>query len=252
MLVQSNGGKVYAILANNAGYELGVLPGIHLMSTTVFLVIRCRFKSLLTDYFDPMLAPKHVLVGGIERSENTLRGNVMLNTGFTLDKIGAGFPEIVATKLYHAADNFLLGQPGDPTVALYIPEKRDDFIKDFAQLVTSAIAPVYPAKDFSEVAPLTNAFDLQLFAAKPQAPKSPFAAVPGGKALPVDDGAAVVKLPLGGDDEPQPPGENPVDIASGGVDKPGTGPEVSAKVHVFGADKSREPQLAPAEADPNY
>jgi hypothetical protein len=231
MLVQSSSGKVYAILANNTAYELGIMPGLHVISTTVFLVARCRFKALASDHFDPMLVPKQVLVGGIERSENTLRGTVLLNTGFTLDKIGAGFPEIAATKLFKAADGFLLSLPGDPHAAVYINDKRDDFVKDFAQLVTSAIAPIYPAKDFSEVAPLINAFDLQMFAQKPQAPKSPFATLPGGK---VEDGAPVIKLPvIGGDLEP----DAPETLPTAGVDKPDTGLEVSAKVHVFGAEQ---------------
>lgn len=241
MLIQSTGGKVYAVLAHNATYELGVLPTIQLVSTTVFLAVRCRFKALASDYFDPMLAPKQVLVGGIERSGNTLRGTVMLNTGFTLEKVGAGFPEIASEKLFKAVDGFLLALPGTEDAALFVHDKRNDFVKDFAQLVTSAIAPIYPAKDFSEVASLINAFDLGLFASKPQAPKSPFATLTGGKAMPVDTGAEVTKLIVGGDYEPEVPVETGVDKSEKVIDSPATAPEVSAKVHVLGSEKPKEP-----------
>lgn len=248
MLVQSGGGKVYAVLANNAAFELGLMPQLQIMSTTVFLAVRCRFKSLTTDYFDPMLAPKQVLVGGIERSENTLRGTVMLNTGFTLEKVGAGFADIVSQKLFTAADGFLLGLVGAADVSLTVLDKRDDFTKDFAQLVTSAIAPIFPPKDFSEADVLINAFDLMLFGQTAQAPKSPFAALPGGKAVPMDQGASVFKVaPLGGDDEPPAPAS--ADVT---VDKPATGADTGAKVHILGSVTPRPTTEEIPVADPTY
>lgn len=248
MLIQSGGGKVYAVLANNAAFELSLMPQLLLQSTSVFLAVRCRYKALIENYFDPMKCPKQVLCGGIERSENTLRGTVMLNTGFTLDKIGAGFPTIVAEKLYHAADGFLLGLPGDEDAVLFDSNKRSDFVQDFAQLVLSAIAPVYPAKNFTHVPTLTNAFDLQIHAAKAETPASPFAALPGGKATEAPD--LVTKVILGGDDEPVLTSAEQAEQEK--VDKPATGGEVSAKVHIFGSTTPPFKDTKEPVADPTF
>ena len=228
MLTQSASGNVYAVIANDTSHELSLMPTVQVMSTTVFLVIRCRFKSLVADYFDPMLVPKTVLVGGIERSKNTLRGTVMLATGFTLEKIGSGFPALMADRLLAAAPGFLLpNSPEEEKAALYAPHIRSDFATDFAQLVNSAIEPVYPAKDFSGAEPLMTAFDLSIYAAGAGTAKSGFSALPGGK---VDPGANVKKVPIGGDDEPMMP--------EGVVAGPGT------KVHLFG----KAPPVAQEEA----
>jgi len=199
MLVQSGGGKVYAIIANNSEYELGLLPTLAVHSTTVFLMVRCRFKSLQSDLFNPMLVPKAVLVGGIERSTNTLRGTVALNTGFTVEKIGTGFPQLMAEKLYSVADGFLLPHSAEQeAAALYSSDKHPDFVKDFTQLVESAVALVFPAKDFSQVPPLLTIFDLSIHmeSAATKVPASPFAVHDGGKA---DEGPNVTKFPLGGE-----------------------------------------------------
>jgi len=230
MLIQSGSGKVYAVLANNTEFELSLMPTLALQSTTVFLDLRCRYKSLLSDYFDPMLAPKQVLVGGIERSQNTLRGHMVLNTGFTLDKIGTGFPDIVAQKVYDTCAGFLIGTEADTQECLTVKDRRDDFTHDFAQLVTSAIAPVHPAKDFSGASPLMNPFDLMIYTQTTATqPKSPFAAVPGGKD---DTGAPVHTLvPKGGDFEP----EAPNTLEKQGIDSSADPePILGDKVHVIG------------------
>lgn len=195
MLIQSGGGNVYAVLANNEDFELSVLPQLSVISTTVFLQVRCRYKSLKTEYFDPLLVPKRVLVGGIERSQNTLRGTVMLSTGFTLEKVGSGFPTIVSKRLFEAAVGFLIA---DDTnffgECLTAKNLRSDFITDFSQLVTSAIAPISPAKDFSDAPALLTAFDLAQYSetAGVISPKSGFQALPGGAG----------QEPVGEDDEP--------------------------------------------------
>lgn len=199
MLVQSGGGKVYAIIANNENFELGVLPTMQQVSTSIFLLLRLRFKSLQTDYFDPMLVPKAVLVSGIERSKNTLRSYYALNTGFTVEKVGAGFPELMAKKVLEHAPGTILGKTHGSTeeVALYDDSIRDDFVQDFSQLVESAIAPIYPSKDFSDVPPMLMPFDLQIHMelATNKAPASPFAVHDGGKAP--QDAPNVKKFPFG-------------------------------------------------------
>lgn len=176
MLVQSGSGRVYAVIANNEGYELSLSPELTLISTSVFLTVRCRFKALQSEVFDPILVPKSVLVGGIERSGNTLRGTVMLNTGFTVEKLGSGFPEIVADKLHKASDGFLFS-PGW-SAAIYPKDKRGDFSKDFAQLVETQMGPFYPPKNFSDAPDLLTQFDLMMFAnVSADAPESPFKVV---------------------------------------------------------------------------
>lgn len=165
MLVQSSSGKVYAVLANNDEYELGVLPEFLQISTTVFLSLRCRYRALKSDTFNPLLVPKPVLVGGIERSKNTLRGVMVLNTGFSVNKIGKGFPEIAATKLVTEvhAQGILVGKPEDGE-CLSTDDVRTDFVEHFAQLVESAIGPVFPPKDFSGCPDVMTPFDLHVFA----------------------------------------------------------------------------------------
>lgn len=248
MLIQSGGGKVYAVIANDAHYELALMPTLALVSTTVFLTIRCRYKALQSEYFDPMLVPKPVLVGGIERSGNTLRGTVMLNTGFTPDKIGAGFAELVGTKLLDNAKGFLLGTGLAGDIPLDTQHIRSDFLADFGQLVWGAIAPIYPAKDFSGIKPLLTTFDLMLQQEHAGTAKTPLAAIPGGAAdLPSGfDQPPVSKLALG-DDEPVPPamiGDAP---APEGVDKGQAPPQAGAKVHILGAHSKTDPAPAPAE-----
>ena len=238
MLVQSGSGQVYAVLANNDEFELSIMPTMAMQSTTVFLSLRCRFKSLKTDYFNPMLVPKPILVGGIERSENTLRGTILLNSGFTVDKVGSGFPELMAKKLVKAAPEILLPLSSETEkAALYLPNLREDFVEHFAQLVGSAIGMIYPAKDYSGVPALVNTFDAMIYMnqAAENGPASPFAVVAGKDKE--DTGASVKKLTfVGGDDEPAPD--------QSGVDKPGAGTEGS-KVHLFG----QAPTETPAEPE---
>lgn len=161
MLVQSNGGKVYAVLANNADYELGVLPQLTFQSTTCFLALRCRYKALTQTILNPMLIPKEVLVGGIERSGNTLRGVVMLNTGITVSKVGPNFGTWCAERLVKAAAGFLM--PEDPDGFLSPKDLRTDFVGDFAQLLSSQVESIYPPKDFSQLPHLITAFDLEVY-----------------------------------------------------------------------------------------
>lgn len=204
MLVQSNGGKVYAILADNEFYELGVMPTLKIFSTSVFLSIRCRFKARQADVFNPMLVPKEVLVGGIERSTNTLRGTVMLHTGFTIEKVGSGFPQLMAEKLFAAAPGFLLK---DDCALKEADLRAEDFVKDFSTLVLDAISPIYPASDFSNAPDLVTPFDLQVFMETASAePTKPFSVVAG-----TDAGAKpnVTQFPLGG----FPPADAPADVS---------------------------------------
>ena len=244
MLVQSGGNNVYAVLANTDEFELSIMPTLTIQSTTVILALRCRFKSLQTDYFDPMMVPKSVLVSGIERSKNTLRGTLMLNTGFTVEKVGSGFPDIVAKKLVSEVPGILLPISEEQEKAvLYINHLRDDFATDFAKLVTSVIAPISPAKNFSKVPALLSLFDMGIYmaAAAEHGPEVPFKVVPEPE--PAGTGASVKKLDVSGDYEPDPE-KIPVDNSEKAVDKPATGKEGS-KVHLLG----QAPALTPAEPE---
>lgn len=244
MLVQSGGGKVYAILADNDEYEVGILPQLALQSTTVFLSLRLRFKSRKSDYFDPMLAPKWVMCGGIERSKNTLRGTIMMNTGFTLEKVGGGFPEIIAKRVAeNSLDTLLPGVAPEETydqvekVALYYSNIREDFVEDFGKLLSAAIEPVYPPKDFSQTPTLMTGFDFMMAveSAAEKQPSSAFQTLDGGKASDPnsDFGPGVTKFPFGNQ----------------GVDKGDDGePEnTSGKMKVFGKapdDEDDDPPTA--------
>lgn len=183
MLIQSNGGKVYAVLANNANHELAVLPGLTLMSTSIFLSLRCRFRSLAETYFDPMLVPKRMLVSGIERSEGTLRTTLYMNTGFSVEKVGAGFPNIVAKMVYENAHTLLLPhkETASEGLALYAEDRHPDFQTDFAKLVLPTLAPIYPPKDFSDVPVIVSEFDLMLHSQNvpEKGPASPFSVLDG-------------------------------------------------------------------------
>lgn len=244
MLVQSGGGKVYAIIANNDHFELGLLPQISLVSTTIFLAVRFRYKALKADVFDPMLVPKKVLVGGVERSKDTLRGTVMMASGFTIEKVGMGFPELVSKKLFAAMEDLMLPpeapsstwKEGAEEVCLYAHDRRDDFVTDFGQLLASAIEPIYPAKDFSKAPVLMNDFDMQLFMASAAAaqPPSPFTAMDGGK-VEQPDTANVKKFPFGAP-SPQDVADKGVDDPNiGGLDSDQTGPDADAKIKLFGS-----------------
>lgn len=270
MLVQSGGGKVYAVIANNEAHELALLPTLQLNSQTIFLLIRCRFKALKQDAFDPMLTPKTILVGGIERSANTLRGNVMMNTGFTMDKIGPSFPTLIAEKLQAAAPGFILPMSAEQeAAAVYAHEMRADFVKDFAQLVESALAPIYPPKDFSDCPVIATPYDMAMATenAKEKV-KTGFEAVDGGKA---DQGAQVTKFPFGDPvDEAEDEAAQPIHDLAGyeenhpesdavvnipekqGVDNPPEGaPTMGSKIKVLGSvSGSKTPDTKTTEEAP--
>lgn len=190
MLIQSNGGKVYAVMAANADYEVAIMPGLHLVSTSVFLLLRLRYKSKNSPYFDPMLVPKCVLVGGIERSGNTLRGNLVLKTNFTINNVGKSFPALMAERLAHHGPQIILAEDG----CLTPEDMREDFEEDFAKLVESAISPIYPAKDFTGLPALSTPFDLALFVEEAGEAEKPLHAVQDAEE---DHGTTnVTKLPF--------------------------------------------------------
>ena len=167
MLVQSGSGKVYAVLADNPIYELAIMPNLQVISTSVFLMLRCRYKVRTQGaQFDPMLVPKRVLAGGIERSGNTLRSNAVLNTGFSIEKVGSGFPSLMAKKVYESAvAHYVTYDASEAPAAegfLTHHNLREDFHKDFAGLVESCIGPIYPAKDFTPVPLLTTQFNFAM------------------------------------------------------------------------------------------
>jgi len=158
MIIQSGGGKIYAVLAKNKNFNLGILPQLTLVSTTIFLHLRCRYMDEKNTFFDPMLAPKQVLVAGdIERSKNTLRGFALLNTGVTIDKINKHFSTDAAKLLWEASKDYLVG----PGVCVSNGDLRGDFVEDFAPLINAQIEVFYPPLDFTETVGLTNAFDLE-------------------------------------------------------------------------------------------
>lgn len=211
MLVQSNGGKVYAVLAQSGEHELGVMPTMQLASTTVLLVLRCRFKATIEDVFNPMLVPKAVLVGGIERSKNTLRGTVILNTGLTVDKIGPKFGKFCADKVLAHAKEMLTPEHADAqeSLALYHHNIRSDFFGDFAKLADAAVETVYPPKDFSAAPALITPFDLHVYMEQAAAnPDSPFKVVAEN---PNPKGGNVHHM--GGDHEPIPPAPSDANVS---------------------------------------
>jgi hypothetical protein len=163
MLVQSGSGKVYAVLADNADFELAIMPVLQVISTTVVLALRCRYKARTDNHFNPMLVPKRVLAGGVDRSDNTLRSVAMFNTGFTVDKVGKSFPALMADKIETVALTHYLtyDQNETPAANNFIGpmDLRQDFCEDFSKLIEQAISPIYPAKDLSSVPQLTTTHD---------------------------------------------------------------------------------------------
>jgi len=188
MLVQSGGGKVYAVLADNADFELAILPAMQIISTSVVLHLRCRYKIRTGDHFDPMLVPKRVLAGGVVRSGNTLRSAVVFNTGFTVEKAGKSFPALMATKVQkHALLHYLTYDAGEtPGLNTFLgPDcSRDDFQEDFAKLVEQAIGPIYPAKDFGPVPALLTVHDFGWHMENVEDAHTKLASVPDAFAVP--------------------------------------------------------------------
>lgn len=163
MFVQSNSGKVYAILADNEHYEIGILPGLRLISTSVVLYLRCRYRNRSGEPFDPMLAPKRVLAGGVERSEDTLRSTCIYNTGWTIEQVGKSFSPLMADKIQTAAlSHFLMYDTNEaqpPANFINVMDVRDDFREDFGKLITQTISAIYPVKDLSGIPEFTTEFD---------------------------------------------------------------------------------------------
>lgn len=165
MLIQSGSGKVYAVLAKNEQYSLSLLPAMQVISTTVILVLRCRYVSE-KGVLDPMLVPKRVLAGGVERAENSLRSTSICNTGITVDKVGKSFPMLMAEKIKTAAGHYYLqfdeGETPPADGFLTPDDLRHDFEESFAQLLENAISPIYPTKDFSTVPFLGSGYDFSM------------------------------------------------------------------------------------------
>lgn len=217
MFVQSGGGKVYAVLAQNPHYQLALLPTPTLVSTTVVVAVRCRYVDLGNKPLNPLLIPKTVLVGGIERSENTLRGTVMLNSGITVDKVGKGFSEITAKKLYDHAPGFLMSD--EKGSFLDVSDLRDDFVGDFTKLLDAQMGQFYPAKDLSNSPVLITGFDLSLHLDTLKSdPAAPFAVV---SETPEVEDSNVEKVQFG----------KPLDEA------PSDGDAGSGKVKIIGAEE---------------
>ena len=158
MLVQSKSGKVYAVIAHNSDFEISVMPMLVLVSTTVMVHCRFRFKDLKRAIYDPMNCPKLVLTGGVERSKDTLRGELMLNTGIKLELAPKAFPTVAGLMLQDAVIESLLG---DET-GVWIHNVRTDFIQDFAKLLTAQWASMYPAKNYASLPRLMTATDLEI------------------------------------------------------------------------------------------
>lgn len=194
MLVQSGGGKVYAVLADNADFELAILPQLQIISTSVMLQLRCRYKIRTGPHFNPMMVPKRVLAGGVERSGDTLRSVAMFNTGFGIQKVGSSFPAIMAERVQkHALNHYLTYDEGEtPAASNFITSghARPDFMEDFPKLVEQAIGPIFPAKDFGNVPPLTTMHDFSWHLENVNDAHAGLTAVPDE---PKDDGATNVE-----------------------------------------------------------
>lgn len=219
MIVQSGSGGLYAILARSTAYELGLQPKTTLISTTVVIQVRFRFKSLINPVLDPMLCPKTVLAGGIEQSDNTVRGTLFLNPGVTIDKIGTSYAGLCADLMLEHGPAFLMAADG-----MFLPvDLRDDFTTDFAKLVQAALAPFYPAKDFKEAIGVHNPFNFaQLIKGKEAPTPAPtFEALEGGK---VEEETNTMLPFIPGDMEPEPPAETPAESA----------PRLGSKILTFG------------------
>lgn len=157
MIVQSGGNKLYAVLAMTEQYELGLLPILSNLNQHAIVSIRCRYKDKLNPYFDAMQVPKPVLLAGIERSKNTLRGMVHCNTQIPLASLTEKSAAKMATLVRDLADGFLIGE-GSPLSASDI---REDFVEDFAKLLAPQIEMQAPQKIGSKPALLT-AMDLDM------------------------------------------------------------------------------------------
>ena len=208
MLVQSGSGNVYAVLADTPEFELSVMPQMQFISTSIFLALRCRYKVKSATgepvQFDPMLVPKRVLAGGAERSSNTLRSVQYLNSGFTIEKVGSGFPELMATKIkLRCLAYYLIYDEGEAipkTPFLGVNNYRDDFMEDMPKLITQAIAPIYPPKDFSGVPDLCSPMQFQWHMANAKEADKAFKVVPTEAGDPPADNVSKVSF-----------GQSPVD-----------------------------------------
>lgn len=199
MLVQSGGGKVYAVLANNDTYQLGLLPQVMLVSTTVMLNIRYRYQHLKKQNFDPTVLSKTLLVNGVEQSKDTARGTIALNTKIDISKIGKNFGLITAKMIRDNASSIFLGDDDFLTE----DNLREDFDGDFDKLLKPQLEHIYPPKDFSSAPTFMTTFDVNLIA-KEGAPSDEtiLSEIKGGKD---DDGPAnvanVVKVSFNNSDE---------------------------------------------------
>lgn len=209
MIVQSGGGKLYAVIADTPQYELGLLPILTNVKGTAVVTIRCRYKDRINDWIDATIVPKPVLLAGVERSKNTLRGIVHLTTGMLMHKLGKNSHVKFAEQVVQAAEGFLW----DDTCPLKTEHMREDFIADFAKLLEPQVMNAIPGLISEDVA-LMSAMDLAMM----QEGHVPTPGVGEAvKAATAEKGDTnVVKVPFGGDHEPKP--------ASGalkqGVDEP--------------------------------
>ena len=225
MLIQSGGQKVYAVLAKNDKYNLGILPTVALVSATVFVSLRLRYMDELNKFFDPHTVPKEVLVSGIERSANTLRGTVLLNTGVKVGSIGKSFPMDVAEPLIKAAPGFLFEDDSCVTTS----DIREDFAPDFCQLLENSLANYYPPLDLSDMTGLMDGFQLeQMKLAAAVQDKTGLTVVPTIEENP--DNSNITKLSFGGaplaqsaDDDD---GVETIDELNKGVDTPEGKPQI--------------------------
>lgn len=160
MLIQSGGGNVYAVLARNTDFELSISPALAIISTSVFFSVRLRYKSLTKPYFDPLLVPKPVMVGGVERSNDTLRGTMLLNTYTRVHQIGPVFAMSVAALVKSNAGGVLIHDDPDEGGFLNIADLRDDFEEDFTKLIEPQLGMIFPQKDFSEAGVFLTGYDM--------------------------------------------------------------------------------------------
>ena len=188
MITQSGGGRLYAVLAENGTFQLSVEPSLALFSDKCFLALRLRWKNK-EGPLDPTILPVQVLSGGIDRSHDTLRATMMLNTGLALHQVGKAFSHNMAKKMEKESKGVLVSE--DPDAFLSVHDYREDFVTDFGKLIDKAIGGIFPTKDFNHLPAIMTPYDLNMYMEllDPDADKAP--------EVQTDDDGKVTKVSFG-------------------------------------------------------
>jgi len=141
MLVQSGGGKVYAILADTKEREVGLAVKTMILHNSVFMSLRIRYKAR-DGKITKMDMPKRMLTGDTESSPDTFRTLLAIPTGVHPEKVTKTFGEEWARKIQNASGGVILEEGG----FLEKINIRSDFIKDMGEVIMKSLGAMYPPK----------------------------------------------------------------------------------------------------------